>query len=275
MRQALLLAALIALSLPAAAGADVLDTYQRLAERNLKPAPLVPTTVPRSVAPIERTISAGTTRGARGYSIRLVHYGPNGPDAIVVVTGGEFKRMRALLRDRRILGFRSRKATRVRGHRGYVLTRRLGPTTRELVWVERGVVYAIGSGTPKKVSLANLRATARGLDRLGRALIGGADDPDNSSEGFAATTARTVTLSVSFEASCAFTARVGQAQVTMMRRSGNTFAFDIAEHREGDEPWVGTVAGTIAGDAITLDIRASGTIAGEACDTGPLRLTLR
>ena len=174
MRQAFLLAALIALSLPAAARADVLDAYQRLAERNVKPAPLVPTTVPRSVAPIERTISAGTTRGARGYSIRLVHYGPNGPDAIVVVTGGEFKRLRALLRDRRILGFRSRKPTRVRGHRGYVLTRRGGPTTRELVWVERGVVYAIGSGTPKKISLANLRATARGLDRLDRAYIGGA-----------------------------------------------------------------------------------------------------
>ena len=54
-----------------------------------------------------------------------------------------------------------------------------------------------------------------------------------------------------------------------MRRSGNTFAFDIAEHREGDEPWTGTVTGTIAGDALTLDIRASGTIGGEACDTAP------
>ena len=232
----------------------------------MKPAPLVPTAVPRSVAPIERTISAGTTRGARGYSIRLVHYGGNGPDAIVVVTGGEFRRLRALLRDRRILGFRSRKATRVRGHRGYVLTRRGGPTTRELVWVERGVVYAIGSGTPKRISLANLRATARGLDRLDRAWIGGPDDPDNSSGGFAVTTARTVT--VEFEAQCAFTARVGQARVTLIRR-GNVFVFDIAEHRDG--PWTGTVTGTIAGDVLTLDIRASGTIGGEACDTGALR----
>ncbi|MDP9135101.1 MAG: hypothetical protein M3N56_09785, partial [Actinomycetota bacterium] len=102
--------ALAALSVPAPAGADVLDAYQRLAARGLTPAPLVPTAVPPSVTPIDRTISNGTTRGARGYSIRLVHYDRNGPDAIIVVTGGEFRSMRAFLRDhRQRLGFRARR----------------------------------------------------------------------------------------------------------------------------------------------------------------------
>ena len=259
---------------PAAARAGVVDTYQRLAERGLSPAPLVPTKVPPAVSPVDRTISNGTTRGARGYSLRIVHYGPNGPDAVVVVTGGEFRSMRALLRDHRRLGFRAPRPTRVRGHRGYLLTRRLGPLTRTLAWVERGVVYSIGSGTPRKISLANLRSTARGLDRLERDWIGGSSDPDSSSGAFAVTTEHTVSVDVEFEAKCAFSPRVGQAGVTLMRRSGNRFAFDIADHRKGSDPWAGTITGTITPAAITLDIRATGTIDGEACDSGPVTLTL-
>lgn len=272
--------ALAGLSVPAAARADVLDTYQRLGARGLSPAPLVPTAVPPSVSPIDRTIGAGTTRGGRGYSIRIVHYGRNGPDAVVVVTGGEFRSMRALLRDHRRLGFRAPRTTRVRGHRGYLLSRRLGPLTRTLAWVERGVVYSVGSGTPRKVSLAQLRSTARGLDRLDRDWIGASSDPDSSSEAFAVTTEHTVSVAVTFEASCAApgssagTLRAGQAAVTLMRRQGNGFAFDIAEHRRGAGAWTGTVTGTISPTAITLDVRATGTIEGETCDSGPLSLTL-
>lgn len=270
----------IALSVPAPAAADVLDAYQRLAARGLTPAPLVPTVVPPAVTPIDRTISNGTTRGARGYSLRIVHYDRNGPDAIVVVTGGEFRSMRALLRDHRRLGFRAPRKTRVRGHRGYLLTRKLGPTTRTLAWVERGVVYSIGSGTPRKITLADLRSTARGLDRLGRDWLGGSGDPDSSSEGFAFTTAHTITVAVSFEASCtppgssAASIRVGQARVTLLRRQGDGFAFDIAEHRVGSDPWTGTVTGRISPAAITLDVHANGTVDGEVCDSGPVTLTL-
>jgi hypothetical protein len=271
--------ALAGLSVPAPAGADLLDTYQRLGGRKLTRAPLVPTAVPPALAPIERTIGTGTTRGGRGYSIRIVHDGPNGPDAIIVVNGGEFRSMRALLRDHRRLGFRP-APTRIRGLRGYLLTRRLGPVTRTLVWVEGGVVYSVSSGTPRKISLAQLRSTARALDRLDRAWIGASSDPDNSSEAFAVTTARTVSVNVSFEANCvapgssAGTLRVGQAGVTLMRRQGNGFAFDIADNRRGSDPWAGTVTGTISPTAITLQVRATGTIEGYACDSGPLVLTL-
>jgi hypothetical protein len=270
----------IALTVAAPASAGVLDDYQRLAARELTPAPLVPTTLPPTLAPAERTIGEGTTRGGRGYSIRAVHYGRNGPDAVLVVTGGEFKRMRALLRDHRRAGFGPPRPIRVRGHRGHLLTRRLGPLTRTLAWVEGGVVYWIGSGTPRKVTLAHLRSTAKGLDRLERDWIGGASDPENSSEASAVTTERTVTADVSFQANCATPGssaagvRVGQASVTLLPRDGNTFAFDIAEHRRGSGQWAGTVTGTISHTALTLDIRATGTVDGDVCDTGPLTLTL-
>jgi hypothetical protein len=275
--------ALAALSAPAAAGADVLDVYQQLASRGLSPAPLVPTAVPPSVRPYDRTVGLGSTRGGRGYALRIVHYGRNGPDAIVVVTGGEFKTMRALLRDHRRLGFDAPRRTRIRGHRGYLITRRLGPLVRTLAWVEGGTVYSVGSGTPRKVSLADLRSMARRLDRLGRDWIGGAGDPDSSSEASAVTTERTVTVHVSFEATCAppgnpdaAIVRVGQAAVTLLRRDGDGFTFDIAQNRRGGDEvaWTGTVTGTVAAIGIALQVQATGTIDGDVCDTGPLALTL-
>jgi hypothetical protein len=279
-RAACALSALALLGLPAAADADLLDTYQRLAERRLDPAPLVPTAIPRAFRPIERSPEPGTTIGGRGYAVRLVHVGGPGPDAVIEVSGGEFRTMRALLRERRREGYGARRRTRIRGRRGYLLTRRLGPLTRELAWVERGVVYSLGSGTPRTISLRKLRSTAAGLERLERDYVGGAADPDNSSGAVAVTTTGTVTVNVEFEARCAapgsteFGLRVGSAEVTLLRRQGDAFSFDIATHRRGSEPWTGTVTGTISRAAITLDVRATATIEGELCDTGQLLLTL-
>ena len=88
------------------------------------------------------------------------------------------------------------------------------------------------------------------------------------------TTERTITVAVSVEANCGSTVRVGQAEVTLQRRQGDGFAFDIAAHRVGTEPWTGTVTGTVSPTAVTLEVRASGTIEGQACDSGPVTLTL-
>jgi len=72
---------LAGLCAPAPAAAAVLDGYEELASRYLTPAPIVPTTVPPSLAPIDETLGLGSTRGGRGYALRLVHFGPAGPDA--------------------------------------------------------------------------------------------------------------------------------------------------------------------------------------------------
>jgi hypothetical protein len=274
------LTAVALLGVPAVAESSFLDTYQRLAERRLSPAPLVPTTIPKAFRPIDRAPENGTTIGGRGYAVRLVHQGPLGPDAVIEVSGGEFRSIRALWRERRREGYSSRTRTRVRGKRGYLLTRRVGTRTRELAWVEGGKVYTAGSGTPRKVSLKALRSTVAGLDRLERDYFGGAADPDNSSGAVAVTTKKTVTALVSFEAQCAApgstagSVRVGEAEVTLLARQGDAFSFDLDSHVRGSEPWTGTVNGTITPDAITLDIHASGTIDGEVCDTGALSLTL-
>jgi hypothetical protein len=262
------LTAVALVGIPAVAEASFLDAYQRLAERRLSPAPLVPTTIPRAFRPIDRAPELGTTIGGRGYAVRLVHVGPAGPDAVIEVSGGEFRSIRAMWRERRREGYTSRRRTRVRGKRGYLL-KRPSPPTREFAWVERGAVYTAGSATPRKISLKALRSTVAGLDRLERDYFGGAADPDNSSGAVAVTTEQTVTATVDFEARCASGVRAGSVKVTLLRRQGDAFSFEIASG-----PWAGTVNGTITPDAITLDVRATGTIEGEACDTGALTLTL-
>ena len=233
---------LVALSVPASSSADVLGVYQELALRRLSPAPLVPTSVPPSLAPLDRTMTASGSRRRSGYGLRMVNGAQN---AVILLEGGSFKNVKAALRDGRRLSFKARR-TRVRGHRGYLLTRHLGPTQWLLLWVEDRRVYTLGTGTPRKVSLKQLRATAAGLDHLGRDYMGTPADPDNSSEGHAVTTERAVTAYVAWEAQCVVPGgtsaelRVGQARVTMLRRRGNAFTFDIAQHRVGTAPWSGT-----------------------------------
>ena len=268
--------ALAALSLPAASSADVLTEYQALAKRRLSPAPLVPTAVPRSVAPLDRTIAPSPSRRRKGYGLRMTNGAQN---AVVVLEGGSFKNVKAALRDGKRLGFKARR-TRVRGRRGYLFTRHLGPTQWLLVWVEDGRVYTLGTGTPRKVSLKQLRATAADLEHLGRYYIGAPDDPDNSSEGEALTTEHAVTARVAWEAQCVAAdgspagLRVGNARVTMLRHQGNDFTFDIAQHRAGTGAWNGSVSGTVSPTAISLTIRATASIEGMTCDSGQLSFAL-
>jgi hypothetical protein len=272
-------AALVALGAPAGSSAGVLDVYDELAARQLRPAPLVPIGVPRTVAPLDRTITSSGSRRKNGYGLRIVHYGPNGPNAIIVLEGGSFKTVKAALRDGRRLGFTARR-TRVRGHRGHLLTRHVGRTQWLLLWVEDRRVYTLATGTPRKVPLKKLRATAARLESLGHGYIGTTSDPDSSAEAFAVTTAKTVTARVTWEARCVASdgsdagIRAGNAAVTLLGRGASTFAFDIAEHRDGSDPWNGSVSGVISPASIRLTVRASGTIDGYACDSGPLSYVL-
>src|SRR3954447_21495115 len=110
--------ALAALAVVAPARADLFDSYQRLASRNLRPAPLVFTTAPRAFRPIASHVESGTSVRRSGYGMRLLHFGPGGVDGVVAISGGDFRTIRAALRFQRRDGFHVRR-TRIRGHRGY------------------------------------------------------------------------------------------------------------------------------------------------------------
>ena len=94
-----------------------------------------------------------------------------------MLTGGLYTSLRAAVRDARNTGYRVR-STRLRGQRGYALTRE---RERMLLWSERGRVYTLATGTPGRISAAQLRATAAGLDPLEGVFSGSAGDPDNPS----------------------------------------------------------------------------------------------
>ena len=130
------------------------------------------------------------------------------------------------------------------------------------------------------MSLKQLRSTAAGLERLGRSYLGSHADPNNSSGALAVTTQRTITTRVDWESQCVEAdgspagVYVGSAQATLVRRQPNAFAFDVAKHRVDNEPWTGTISGTISPAAVNMTVQAGGTIGTMTCTTGSLPLTL-
>jgi hypothetical protein len=269
-----------ALLAPAVASADILTDYQKLAARRLSPAPLVFTTAGPPLARIDRTLQGSSSLRRSGYGLRLVHYTPSGPDAVVALQGGSWRTVRAALRAVQDPGVK-RSRTRIRGHAGHLLT---GRGQRQLVWSEGGRVYWLATGTPRTVSLKELHAAATGLDPLGGAYAGSPSDPQSEAEaeagGVAVTTAHTITVDASWSGNCTDPAGMpnnyygGGAFAPLVRVKGNAFAFDVAGHATGSLPWSGTVSGTLAPGSVNLSVRATGTFDGNVCDSGPLSFTL-
>ena len=258
---------------PARAGADVQSVFEGLADRKLSPAPLVPTTAPKSLRPLDTTISTFPNPRKGGYGVRMA----DEVDSVIAMQGGAYPKLSTGLRVMKRQGFRAR-STKVRGKSGYLMTR---SRDRTLLWAEKGVVYWIGSATPKTVSLKELRATAADLDRLEGAFSG--NDSLGENEVFMATTRRTVTAHVAWTANCTnpdgspSTQRAGQAGVTLGPRQGGSFTFEIAPNLRGTSsfPWQGTVSGTTDAKGGTVEMRVTASTAEESCDTGPLSLAVR
>lgn len=267
MRRMLWLACAGALIAPASASADLLDSFRRLDLRNLHPAPLVPTMVPPIMRPLDSTITNSPTIHRSAYALRLVHYTPAGPDAVLALAGGDYRSTKAALRDHR---GEKRRSLRVRGRRALLFT---AHRERDLIWSEGGRIFDMGSGTPRKVSVAQMRATAAHLEPLGHYYIGGSSDPNSSADAELATTAHTFSLRMEFNANCTFTPHAGQAEVFTAPLRGGSFSFDVAQHRVGAAPWTGTVSGTVGADSATVQYQVAGTIDGESC-SGAETLTL-
>jgi hypothetical protein len=267
----------------APASAEVQTVFQDLIDQRLRPAPLVPTTAPRDLRPIDDSIL--TFDQPRGYGIRMQAPLRGRPRAIVDLQGDVFASVRAALRSFREAQFRVR-STRVRERRGYLLTmarQARRPPERLLLWAEGGIVYYLHTRTTDTVSVRELRVTATGLDRLEGVFLG--NDARGDNEAQVAVTTRTVSADVQFTAPCTETAtgersatRRAAAGVTLAPRGGDSFSFDIGPNlrdARDDFPWQGTVSGTIGANGATLDLRATGSSAEDSCDTGPVSLTLR
>jgi hypothetical protein len=167
MKRLALVVAVFALAATTALG-DGSSALKRLAHRHLHPAPLVPTTPPPSLQPINSTLhltSHARTPGA--YSLRLIHNTPSGPDAIIALSRGDFETLHAAIVDAKRASFEVRH-TRIRGLHGYRMTSATGDLEYLLAWKEDGQIYEMGTGTPDTVSLAQLEATADGLRHLKR-----------------------------------------------------------------------------------------------------------
>ena len=76
------------------------------------------------------------------------------------------------------------------------------------------------------------------------------------------TTRHTVSGEVSWSAQCTLpdgsltTAHAGTADITVLRRQGNAFSFDIASHLLRPDAWSGTVSGVVGPRCMTDRWRA-------------------
>jgi hypothetical protein len=264
-----------------AAHADGLETLQSLAKRNIKPAPLVPTTAPGILTPLSVTLTTSPALSKHGYALRMVHYTAYGPDAVIALSRGDYKTVRAALHDlTKPQGFTA-KRTRIRGKRGYLLTGHHDVREWELLWSEDGRVYEMGTGTPKKISVKKLRATAAGLDHLERDYVGDFYD-QNTGNDFGvviASTQHTVSGNITFGGTCTManglpgSPHAGQADFFALRRQGNSFSVPFGSDIISPPGWTGSISGTVSPNAIVVNGRVTGSFDGDACDSGPFTVT--
>lgn len=269
----------VAAGTSAPAEADVLSAYERLAERNLPRAPLVPTTVPKALRPIDRTVDGLSGRRRSAFGLRFAREGGPTTAAVVALVGNDYSSLAQARRDFvRRQGYTARP-TRIRGNAGLSLSRR-EPRSRALAWREGGVVYWIGTGTPRTISAAELRAMVAGLDRLGGNFLGSGPNPEVETSAVLLTTRRTVTGNFSWGASCTQpdgspgTGYAGSASVTLQPAPGGRFTIDLAQLDTGSVRWSGTISGVVASEAVTLAIRATAAPDGLRCDTGDVQVRL-
>jgi hypothetical protein len=277
MRTAVLTILVFCLLAPSAR-ADGLETLQDLAAFHLKPAPLVPTAAPRPLDDLRATLTDANHAGKGGFSLRLVHYGSGGPDAVVLLARDQFRSTPAALRYFRRGGY-SKRATRVRGKRATAFFR-----SRELVllWSEDGRLYTISTGTKRKVPVSALRAIAAGLDHLRSNYIGTYFQPGSNNTSFGAVMVATdgyvsgvVDWGTDNCSSNGFPAPAygGSATFMMLPLEGRDFSIPLNDPGVTPAGWSGTLSGTVSAAAINLNLQGSGTFDQEICDTGPMAVS--
>jgi hypothetical protein len=277
------------LAVPTAACADDLrfGEYVSLGQLERTPAPLVPIKLPSG---LENGQGVGTNLlyGQRGSVYELAYRHITGIETpnqhvdenLVLADHGAV----GLAAARRALGPTfATSPTRVRGRRGYALRQRFS-TVRGLMWAEDGHVYELSTGTPRKVRMGDLRATAASLQHLLGSFVASLSSPGDAEAGgvLAVVADRAVLVNVEWNATCTmpgseFTApRSGAVTVGWIPLAGGTFAQPTFGAPSGGPgpPWSGTLTGSATAAGGTVTVGASVTLGSESCSTGTISAPL-
>lgn len=202
--------------------------------------------------------------------------------SVIAIERGAFSPVQKAVRAYRRSGYRARQI-RLRGRRAVLLERKLdGGRSSIIFWREDKSGYSIGSGTPRKVSLRGLRATARGLDHLGANYLGSYFAPGSDNTSFDATlvtTQRFVSGIVEWGTdNCTFhgapsAAHGGSATFIMLPLRSGAFSIRLDGPLVSPAGWSGSISGRVSGPAVDLAIQGSGVFDDEACDTGPMSVS--
>jgi hypothetical protein len=263
----------------ASAKGDPYKAFYQLAVRNLKPAPLVPVAVPKSLSPLQDTLHHVTRRSEKSYVFRFEAENKSGDiDRRVGVEGGLWKSFNPPLTQARKLGLIIKK-DKVRKRKAYTIRSR-SMHSLQLLWKENGIIYTVSTPTDKKISLKDLKVIANGLEVLQREFIGGFYDKSGGQGAIAVTTNKSITVDIEWNAACTrpdgefASPRGGSITTEVMPLANGGFSFSLIPGVPADNPWTLTASGTVSSGAVALNYRASGTIDGYACDTGPIAINL-
>lgn len=267
--------------------------YARLADAKASPAALVLPTIAAPKADERLLVDGSAERGGKQYRLRLVWAMTKPPfthRAIIFLRRGRVPTLAALRKELRFGGYRV-KPLRIRNRPGLLATRTSPGFS--LAWVEKGLVYELGTGQPRRVPLIALRQIARDLEPISQQYVGSADLPDGrnaSAVGF--TTATTISLAIDITGNCTapagapvgLTQLAGSGQLMLAPRQGANFSAAIpspAKPNLGLPGWTIAGSGAVAADAIALTVDATITAppslyfpGGGTCATDPMSILM-
>jgi hypothetical protein len=290
--------ATVGLALAPAGASGVIDVWHAYADlTTLKPVPLVAMNFPAALGPVGEIEIDNGIEGHGRYSLLFSHVIPaKHPGGRPGLAGNLLLKSFgavSLAKEARLSKplYHVSHAT-VRGHRAVLIKGRHKPTVG-LIWSEGGSLYALGTGTPKTVSVAELQQTATALEHL-TGQVKGETPPEDGYTGKglsmfsrAVLGERTALVEASWTAECqeipgneSGPRGFGQTTLALPLGAGGSVSFgpapvvpeDLA--RSETAAWTVGVAGSLTPGGGQLTESATGTSNGRACTVGPSTFAL-
>lgn len=259
-----------------------MDTYQTLGGRRLSPAPLVPISLPPSLGALATSPLDYNPEPHGGYLMIFKNLATDRAHVATLVVKREGVRSLAAVR-KSVRSIANVRATRVRGHAGLVLAYRFQALVA-LEWNEDGRLYELATGTPRTISLKQLRATASRLEHLLGAFDGSYMTPDRANQEVETLlTDRTITIHLGWSAPCAdpslaypLTNEGAELTLWTVPTTGGAFSlspFTVASVNPSN--WTLSLGGSAAASGGQLSFQAFADRGSEHCAIGPLSLAFR